>query len=80
MSSRSPSALGVVTGVVMLPSFSSGTNQSRFADDAGNDDLLPLLAFLEGLDGRVFLEATFLGVLLVGRKLVPPASCISSAP
>ena len=47
-----------------------GTNWSRFADVAGNI-ISPLLAY-EGLMA-FFLEATFLGVLLFGRKLVPPA-------
>jgi cytochrome bd ubiquinol oxidase subunit I len=60
--------MGVVTGVVMP--FQLGTNWSRFADDAGNV-ISPLLAY-EGLTA-FFLEATFLGVLLFGRKLVPPA-------
>jgi cytochrome bd ubiquinol oxidase subunit I len=60
--------MGVVTGVVMP--FQFGTNWSRFADDAGNV-ISPLLAY-EGLTA-FFLEATFLGVLLFGRKLVPPA-------
>jgi cytochrome bd ubiquinol oxidase subunit I len=60
--------MGVVTGVIMP--FQLGTNWSRFADDAGNV-ISPLLAY-EGLTA-FFLEATFLGVLLFGRKLVPPA-------
>jgi len=60
--------MGVVTGIVMP--FQFGTNWSRFADDAGNV-ISPLLAY-EGLTA-FFLEATFLGVLLFGRKLVPPA-------
>jgi cytochrome bd ubiquinol oxidase subunit I len=59
--------MGVVTGVVMP--FQFGTNWSRFSDDAGNV-ISPLLAY-EGLTA-FFLEATFLGVLLFGRKLVPP--------
>jgi cytochrome bd ubiquinol oxidase subunit I len=58
--------MGVVTGIVMP--FQFGTNWSRFADDAGNI-ISPLLAY-EGLTA-FFLEATFLGVLLFGRKLVP---------
>src|SRR5450432_1050808 len=58
--------MGVVTGIVMP--FQLGTNWSRFADDAGNV-ISPLLAY-EGLTA-FFLEATFLGVLLFGRKLVP---------
>jgi cytochrome d ubiquinol oxidase subunit I len=59
--------MGVVTGIVMP--FQLGTNWSRFADAAGNV-ISPLLAY-EGLTA-FFLEATFLGVLLFGRKLVPP--------
>ena len=60
-------AMGVVTGIVMP--FQFGTNWSRFSDSAGNV-ISPLLAY-EGLTA-FFLEATFLGVLLFGRKLVPP--------
>jgi cytochrome bd ubiquinol oxidase subunit I len=60
--------MGVVTGIVMP--FQFGTNWSRFSDTAGNV-ISPLLAY-EGLTA-FFLEATFLGVLLFGRKLVPPA-------
>ena len=59
--------MGVVTGIVMP--FQFGTNWSAFADDAGNV-ISPLLAY-ESLTA-FFLEATFLGVLLFGRKLVPP--------
>ncbi|HEV2364927.1 MAG TPA: cytochrome ubiquinol oxidase subunit I [Caulobacteraceae bacterium] len=58
--------MGVVSGIVMP--FQFGTNWSRFAD-ATADILSPLLAY-EGLMA-FFLEATFLGVLLFGRKLVP---------
>ena len=50
--------------------FQFGTNWSRFSDVAGNV-ISPLLAY-EGLTA-FFLEATFLGVLLFGRKLVPPS-------
>jgi cytochrome bd ubiquinol oxidase subunit I len=60
--------MGVVTGIVMP--FQFGTNWSRFSDAAGNV-VSPLLAY-EGLTA-FFLEATFLGVLLFGRKLVPPS-------
>ncbi len=60
-------AMGVVSGIVMP--FQFGTNWSRFSDAAGNV-ISPLLAY-EGLTA-FFLEATFLGVLLFGRKLVPP--------
>jgi cytochrome d ubiquinol oxidase subunit I len=59
--------MGVVTGIVMP--FQFGTNWSRFSDAAGNV-ISPLLAY-EGLMA-FFLEASFLGVLLFGRKLVPP--------
>src|SRR5499433_1999876 len=59
--------VGVVSGVVMP--FQIGTNWSRYADGAGNV-LGPLFAY-EGLTA-FFLEAAFLGVLLFGRKLVPP--------
>jgi cytochrome d ubiquinol oxidase subunit I len=58
--------MGVVTGIVMP--FQFGTNWSAFSDAAGNI-ISPLLAY-EGLTA-FFLEATFLGVLLFGRKLVP---------
>jgi cytochrome d ubiquinol oxidase subunit I len=58
--------MGVVTGIVMP--FQFGTNWSRFSDAASNI-ISPLLAY-EGLTA-FFLEATFLGVLLFGRKLVP---------
>jgi len=60
--------MGVVTGIVMP--FQFGTNWSRFSDAAGNV-ISPLLAY-EGLTA-FFLESTFLGVLLFGRKLVPPS-------
>src|SRR5215471_14130779 len=59
--------MGVVTGVVMP--FQFGTNWSRYADATANV-LSPLFAY-EGLTA-FFLEAAFLGVLLFGRKLVPP--------
>src|SRR5262245_11889050 len=59
--------VGVVTGVVMP--FQIGSNWSRYADVAGNV-LGPLFAY-EALTA-FFLEAAFLGVLLFGRKLVPP--------
>jgi cytochrome bd ubiquinol oxidase subunit I len=58
--------LGVVTGIVMP--FQIGTNWSRYADATANV-LGPLMAY-EGLTA-FFLEASFLGVLLFGRKLVP---------
>jgi cytochrome d ubiquinol oxidase subunit I len=60
--------MGVVTGIVMP--FQFGTNWSKFSDAAGNI-FSPLLAY-EGLTA-FFLESTFLGVLLFGRKLVSPS-------
>src|SRR5262245_65205698 len=60
--------VGVVTGIVMP--FQFGTNWSKFSDAAANI-FSPLLAY-EGLTA-FFLEATFLGILLFGRKLVPPS-------
>ena len=59
--------MGVVTGIV-LP-FQFGTNWSRLSDTTANI-IGPLLAY-EGVVA-FFLEAAFLGVLLFGRKLVPP--------
>ncbi len=58
--------MGVVSGIVMP--FQFGTNWSRFTD-ATADVLSPLMAY-EGLTA-FFLEASFLGVLLFGRRLVP---------
>jgi cytochrome d ubiquinol oxidase subunit I len=59
--------IGVVSGI-MMP-FQFGTNWSRYADATANV-LAPLFAY-EGITA-FFLEAAFLGVLLFGRKLVPP--------
>lgn len=59
--------MGVVSGIIMP--FQFGTNWSRFSDATANV-VAPLLAY-EGLTA-FFLEASFLGVLLFGRKLVPP--------
>jgi cytochrome d ubiquinol oxidase subunit I len=59
--------MGVVSGIVMP--FQFGTNWSRYAD-ATAEVLGPLFAY-EALTA-FFLEAGFLGVLLFGRKLVPP--------
>ena len=59
--------MGVVSGIVMP--FQIGTNWSRYSDATANV-VGPLLAY-EGLTA-FFLEADFLGVLLFGRKLVPP--------
>ena len=61
--------VGVVSGVIMP--FQFGTNWSRFADATSNV-LGPLFAY-EGITA-FFLEAAFLGVLLFGRKLVPPGA------
>ena len=66
--------MGVVTGVVMP--FQIGTNWSRYADTTANV-LSPLFAY-EGLTA-FFLEAAFLGVLLFGRKLVPPWAHVVAA-
>ncbi len=58
--------MGVVSGIVMP--FQFGTNWSRYSDATANI-LSPLLGY-EGLTA-FFLEASFLGVLLFGRHLVP---------
>ena len=58
--------MGVVSGIIMP--FQFGTNWSRFTE-ATADVLSPLMAY-EGLMA-FFLEASFLGVLLFGRRLVP---------
>ncbi|HET6184137.1 MAG TPA: cytochrome ubiquinol oxidase subunit I [Acetobacteraceae bacterium] len=58
--------MGVVSGIVMP--FQFGTNWSRFSDATANV-ISPMLGY-EGLMA-FFLEASFLGVLLFGRKLVP---------
>jgi cytochrome bd ubiquinol oxidase subunit I len=58
--------LGVVSGIVMP--FQFGTNWSRYADATANV-VGPLMAY-EALTA-FFLEASFLGVLLFGRRLVP---------
>jgi cytochrome bd ubiquinol oxidase subunit I len=59
--------MGVVSGIVMP--FQFGTNWSRFSDATANV-LSPLLAYEAVM--AFFLEAAFLGVLLFGRRLVPP--------
>jgi cytochrome bd ubiquinol oxidase subunit I len=59
--------MGVVSGIVMP--FQFGTNWSRYTDATGNV-LGPLFAY-EGLVA-FFLEAGFLGIMLFGRKRVPP--------
>ncbi|MGH6828712.1 MAG: cytochrome ubiquinol oxidase subunit I, partial [Rhizomicrobium sp.] len=58
--------MGVVSGIIMP--FQFGTNWSRYSDVVG-DIVSPLMGY-EGLMA-FFLEASFLGVLLFGRKLVP---------
>jgi cytochrome d ubiquinol oxidase subunit I len=60
-------AMGVVTGIIMP--FQFGTNWSRFSDAVANV-VSPMLAYEDLM--AFFLEATFLGILLFGRKLVPP--------
>src|SRR6476661_1244024 len=59
--------MGVVSGIVMP--FQIGTNWSRYADATANV-LGPLFAYEAMV--AFFLEAGFLGILLFGRKLVPP--------
>ena len=59
--------MGVVSGIVMP--FQFGTNWSRFSEGGGNI-FAPLLAY-EGMVA-FFLESGFLGIMLFGRKLVPP--------
>lgn len=59
--------MGVVSGIVMP--FQFGTNWSRFTDATSNV-IGSLLAY--EVVTAFFLEAAFLGVLLFGRKLVPP--------
>src|SRR5205809_6963175 len=58
--------MGVVSGIVMP--FQFGTNWSRYSDLTANV-IGPLMAY-EVLTA-FFLEASFLGVLLFGRALVP---------
>ena len=59
--------MGVVSGIVMP--FQFGTNWSRYSDLTA-DVVGPLMAYEVLM--AFFLEAGFLGVLLFGRKLVPP--------
>jgi len=59
-------AMGVVSGIIMP--FQFGTNWARFSDITANV-LSPMLAYEDLM--AFFLEATFLGVLLFGRDLVP---------
>lgn len=58
--------MGVVSGIIMP--FQFGTNWARFADAAANV-LSPMMAYEDLM--AFFLEASFLGVLLFGRRLVP---------
>jgi cytochrome bd ubiquinol oxidase subunit I len=58
--------MGVVSGIVMP--FQFGTNWSRYSDATANI-ISPLLGY-EGLTA-FFLEASFLGILLFGRSLIP---------
>src|SRR5271154_1629108 len=62
-------AFGVGVGPGVIMPFQLGPNGSRYADATSNV-LGPLFAY-EGITA-FFLEAAFLGVLLFGRKLVPP--------
>jgi cytochrome d ubiquinol oxidase subunit I len=66
--------MGVVSGIVMP--FQIGTNWSRYADVTASV-LGPLFTY-EVLVA-FFLEAGFLGILLFGRKLVPPWAHLFSA-
>jgi cytochrome d ubiquinol oxidase subunit I len=59
--------MGVVSGIVMP--FQFGTNWSRYSDLTA-DVIGPLMAYEVLM--AFFLEAGFLGVLLFGRKRVPP--------
>jgi len=59
--------MGVVSGIVMP--FQIGTNWSRYSELTAGI-VGPLMGY-EALSA-FFLEAAFLGVLLFGRKLVPP--------
>ena len=58
--------MGVVTGITMP--FQFGTNWARFSDITGNI-LSPLMVYEDLM--VFFLEASFLGILLFGRSLVP---------
>ena len=58
--------MGVVSGIIMP--FQFGTNWSRFSDAAANV-ISPMLAYEDLM--AFFLEASFLGILLFGRNLVP---------
>ena len=58
--------MGVVSGIVMP--FQFGTNWAQFSDATANV-ISPMLAYEDLM--AFFLEASFLGVLLFGRALVP---------
>jgi cytochrome d ubiquinol oxidase subunit I len=66
--------MGVVSGIVM--SYQFGTNWSRFSDLVS-----PVIGPLMGYEvlTAFFLEATFLGILLFGRRRVPRGLHILSA-
>src|SRR5271166_1535149 len=66
--------MGVVSGIIMP--FQFGTNWARFSDTAANI-ISPLLAYEDLM--AFFLEASFLGVLLFGRSLVPRWAHFGSA-
>jgi len=66
--------MGVVSGIVMP--FQFGTNWSRYSDVTSN--VLGPLFMYEGVVA-FFLEAGFLGILLFGRKRVPPLAHFLSA-
>jgi cytochrome bd ubiquinol oxidase subunit I len=66
--------MGVVSGIVMP--FQLGTNWSRYSELTAAI-VGPLMGY-EALSA-FFLEAAFLGVLLFGRKLVPPWVHLASA-
>jgi cytochrome d ubiquinol oxidase subunit I len=66
--------MGVVSGIVMP--FQIGTNWSRYSELTAAI-VGPLMGY-EALTA-FFLEAAFLGILLFGRKLVPPWAHFASA-
>ena len=67
--------MGVVSGIV-LP-FQIGTNWSGYSDVTANV-IAPLMTYEAMM--AFFLEAGFLGVLLFGRKLVPPGCTLLPQP
>jgi cytochrome d ubiquinol oxidase subunit I len=66
--------MGVVSGIVMP--FQFGTNWARFSDATANV-ISPMMAYEDLM--AFFLEASFLGVLLFGRNLVPRWAHFASA-